>query len=149
MAKPKHSTDCVPLSAASFRRAYEVFQAALAGTMPAGFVMETEMRDVVTGELRAIPDTPFNRAWIASGKCFDDEAERVAFYWRVMKVLPIAASPKYKEYMRKVVLHPALLRAIATVAGGFATPRPQLVEAFDLEFNRQLALEKARREKLH
>lgn len=107
------------------------------------------MRDAATGEARALPDTTFNRAWIAAGKCFEDEAERVAFYWRVMKVLPIAASPKYKAYMRKTVLHPALLRAISTVAGGFATPRPTLAEAFDREFERQLSLEKSRRAKLH
>ena len=149
MTKPPHSADCVPLAAAAFARAYEVFQAALAGKLPAGFVMATEMRDAVTGEARALPDTPFNRAWIAAGNCFQDEAERVAFYWRIMKVLPIAASPKYKAYMRKTVLHPALLKAISTVAGGFGTPRAALEDAFDQEFERQLEIEKQRRGKLH
>ena len=78
---------------------------------------------------------------IASDDLFDNVAERLSFYARVTKVLPLTRYRKYRKYVdrERGPLHIALVAAVATVAfSSDDTPRVLRV-AFDVEFRRQLA----------
>jgi hypothetical protein len=101
----------------------------------------TEYHDAVTGAAKPVEDTPFNRAWIAAGKLFADEAKRISFYQRVEKVMPVAADKKYKKYVEREAgsLHIALLAAVAAVRFSFRTTPKALRAAFDAEFRHRLA----------
>jgi hypothetical protein len=88
------SGEFVPLTIEEFRNGYATFSDGLDGKLPRDPDFPTEYHDAVTGGARPVEDTPFNRAWIAAGKLFTDEAKRISFYQRVEKVMPIAADKK-------------------------------------------------------
>lgn len=95
----------------------------------------------MTGAAKPLEDTPFNRAWIAAGKLFSDEAKRISFYQRVEKVMPIAADKKSSKYVDREAgsFHIALLAAVAVVRFSFRTTPKALRAAFDAEFRGRLA----------
>ena len=87
--------DYVALSLEEFRNAYDTFSAALAGELPRDPEFPTQYHDAHTGQAIRLEDTPFNRAWFAAGKLFNDPARRISFYARVEHVMPIALDRKY------------------------------------------------------
>jgi hypothetical protein len=134
--------DFVPLTVEEFRNGYATFSDGLDGKLPRDPDFPTEYHDAVTGTARPVEDTPFNRAWIAAGKLFSDEAKRISFYQRVEKVMPIAADKKYSKYVDREAgsFHIALLAAVATVRFSFRTTPKALRSSFDAEFRRRLAV---------
>jgi hypothetical protein len=135
------SGEFVPLTVEEFRNGYATFSDGLDGKLPRDPDFPTEYHDAVTGAAKPVEDTPFNRAWIAAGKLFADEAKRISFYQRVEKVMPVAADKKYKKYVDREAgsLHIALLAAVAAVRFSFRTTPRALRDAFDAEFRRHLA----------
>src|SRR5258707_4164881 len=107
----------------------------------AGRSIPPKYHDPVPGPAKPVEDTPFNRAWIAAGKLFADEAKRISFYQRVEKVMPLAANKKYRKYVDREAgsFHIALLAAVAAVRFSFRTTPKALRAAFDAEFRRHLA----------
>jgi hypothetical protein len=93
------SGEFVPLTIGEFREAYATFGDGLDGKLSRDPDFPSEYLDAVTGAARPLQDTPFNRAWIAAGKLFADEAKRISFYQRVEKVVPIAEGAKYSKYV--------------------------------------------------
>jgi hypothetical protein len=134
------SGEFVPLTVEEFRNGYATFSDGLDGKLPRDPDFPTEYHDAVTGAAKPVEDTPFNRAWIAAGKLFADEAKRISFYQRVEKVMPIAADKKYRKYVDREAgsFHIALLAAVAAVRFSFRTTPKALRAAFDSEFRRQL-----------
>ncbi len=128
----------VPLSVAKFRRAYALLVAGSNGEAPPE--PDLTYRDVTTGEAVPLDDTPFNRAWVAAGKLFEDEAKRESFYRRV-EMMTEVAEPKYLKYLGGDVgsMHGALALTIATVPFNVDTTKKTLKAAFDAEFERHLA----------
>ncbi len=135
------SGEFVPLTVQEFRNGYATFSDGLDGNLPHDPDFPTEYHDAVTGTAKPVEDTPFNRAWIAAGKLFTDEAKRISFYQRVEKVMPIAADKKYGKYVDRQggSFHIALLAAVAAVRFSFRTTPKALRAAFDAEFRRRLA----------
>jgi hypothetical protein len=133
--------ECVPLSIEEFWHAFSTFMASQAGRLPHDPNFPTMIQDARTGEATPLEDTPFNRAWFAAGKEFDDHAKRISFYWRLAEVLPIAFDRKYDKYRNREngSLHMALLMAVARVTGSVRTTRKALRTAFDAEFRHHLA----------
>jgi hypothetical protein len=131
----------VPLTVEEFRRGYATFDAGMKGELPPDPDFPTEYRDAVTGNASPVPDTPFNRAWIAAGKTFTDAAKRISFYKRVEIVMALIKDRKYSKYVGygSNSLHIALLSAIATVPFSIRTTKKALRVAFDTEFRRYLA----------
>jgi len=131
----------VPLTVEEFRNGYATFSDGLDGNLPRDPDFPTEYHDAVTGTAKPLEDSPFNRAWIAAGKLFADEAKRISFYQRVEKVMPIAADRKYSKYVDREAgsFHIALLGAVAAVPFSFRTTPKALRAAFDAEFRRCLA----------
>ena len=81
------SGEFVPLTVQEFRNGYATFSDGLDGKLPRDPDFPTEYHDAVTGAAKPVEDSPFNRAWIAAGKLFADEAKRISFYQRVEKVM--------------------------------------------------------------
>jgi hypothetical protein len=135
------SGEFVPLTVEEFRNGYATFSDGLDGKLPRDPDFTTEYHDAVTGAAKPVEDTPFNRAWIAAGKLFADEAKRISFYQRVEKVMPVAADKKYKKYVDREAgsFHIALLAAVAAVRFSFRTTPKALRAAFDAEFRHRLA----------
>jgi hypothetical protein len=136
------SGEFVPLTVEEFRNGYATFSDGLDGKLPRDLDFPAEYHDAVTGTARPVEDTPFNRAWIAAGKLFTDEAKRISFYQRVEKVMPVAADKKYSKYVDRQAgsFHIALLAAVAAVRFSFRTTPKALRAAFDAEFRRRLAV---------
>src|ERR1700716_1335236 len=111
------SGEFVPLTVEEFRNGYATFSDGVDGKLPRDPDFPTEYHDAVTSAAKPVEDTPFNRAWIAAGTLFTDEAKRISFYQRVEKVMPVAADKKYKKYFDREAgsLHIALLAAVAAV----------------------------------
>src|SRR6267154_5425471 len=135
------SGEFLPLTVEEFRNGYATFSDGLDGKLPRDPDFPTEYHDAVTGSAKPVEDTPFNRAWIAAGKLFTDEAKRISFYQRVEKVMPIAADKKYSKYVDREAgsFHIALLGAVAAVRFSFRTTPKALRVAFDAEFRHRLA----------
>jgi len=131
----------VRLTVEEFRHGYATFDAAMEGELPPDPDFPTEVRDAVTGAATPVADTPFNRAWIAAGKTFTDDAKRISFYKRVEIVMGLIKDRKYSKYVGYGTnsLHIALLSAIATVPFSIRTTKKALRAAFDAEFRRYLA----------
>jgi hypothetical protein len=136
-----HHREFVPLTVEEFRNGYATFSDGLDGKLPRDPDFPAEYHDAVTGAAKPVEDTPFNRAWIAAGKLFADEAKRISFYQRVEKVMPLAANKKYRKYVDREAgsFHIALLAAVAAVRFSFRTTPKALRAAFDAEFRRRLA----------
>src|SRR5690348_3387106 len=79
----------VPIEVDTFRRAYRTFVDALDSDPPRDPDFPTHIQDAATGEPAILEDTPFNRAWIAAARLFDDDGERISFQARVERVLPL------------------------------------------------------------
>jgi hypothetical protein len=135
------SGEYVPLTVEEFRNGYATFSDGLDGKLPRDPDFPTEYHDAVTGAAKPLEDTHFNRAWIAAGKLFVDEAKRISFYQRVEKVMPIAADKKYSNYVDRQAgsFHIALLAAVAAVRFSYMMTPKTLRAAFDAEFRRRLA----------
>jgi hypothetical protein len=131
----------VALEIEEFRHAYDVFSASLDGLLPRDPDFPAEVQDAQTGLAVPLEDTPFNRAWFASGKLFVDDAKRVSFYARVAEVMPIALDRRYAKYVNRGrgSFHVALLGAVAGVAFSSRTKPKALRAAFDAEFRRRRA----------
>ncbi len=131
----------VTLSFEEFRHGYDVFSAALEGTLPLDPTFPKVYQDGRTGEATPMEDTAFTRAWYSAGKLFTDEAKRISFYARVKRVMDIALSPKYAKYVNRAAgsFHVALLGAVAAVRFSSRTNPKALRAAFDAEFHRYLA----------
>lgn len=134
--------DFVPLSMEEFRHAYATFDAVLAGRRTIGVKFLDLIQDVKTGEAARLEDTPFNRAWITAGMEFADEAKRISFYWRVERVLPLAAEEQYDRYRNRAAasMHIALVSAIARVPGSYRTTTKTLRASLEALFKRYLAV---------
>ncbi len=72
----------------------------------------------MTGEPKAFEDTPFNRAWHAVGKHFDDIAKRISFQYRVLHLMPmitrIGSTPSTWSTERRIT-SPAGSRRLGTL----------------------------------
>ncbi|MBN9488256.1 MAG: hypothetical protein J0H44_13555 [Alphaproteobacteria bacterium] len=132
--------DFPPLSMEEFRHAYATFDAVLSGRREAPYL--DLIQDSKTGDAVRLEDTLFNRAWIAAGMEFTDEAKRVSFYWRVEQVIGLAVAPEYAAYRNRQAgsMHIALVSAIARVPGSYRTPPADLRAALDKLFRRNLAI---------
>jgi hypothetical protein len=130
----------VPLSVMEFRRAYVLLQDGLDGLLPKDLDFPEFIQDAATGEPKAFEDTPFNRAWHAVAKHFDDIPKRISFQYRVLKLMPmIRKEGKYAKYLVNKRPHIALLAAIASVPFSARTTPKALRAAFDREFRQRLA----------
>jgi hypothetical protein len=119
--------DFVPLTVMECRTAYLLFQDGLDGLLLKDPGFPAFIQDATTGEPKAFEDTPFNRAWHAVGKHFDDIAKRISFQYRVLHLMPmISKDRKYGKYLVNKKPHIALLAAMASVP-------------FDREFRQRLA----------
>jgi hypothetical protein len=135
------SGDYVPLDLEEFRKAYATLLHVDAGLLPCAADFPNEIFDAFTQRLQPFPDTPFNRGWYTAGTLFDDDARRVRFYWRMIKVLPLTDDSKYKKYISAggLGMHVALMNAVATVPGSHRTTPKALRDTFDALFRRMLA----------
>ncbi|WP_085937669.1 hypothetical protein [Enhydrobacter aerosaccus] len=130
----------VPLAVGKFRQAYALLIAGSNGEAPLdGDPMPdlaTAYSDPGTGEVVPLPDTPFNRAWVAAGRLFEDPAERTSFYKRV-ELLTEVADPKYLKYFGSDAgsMHGVLLLALVTVAFTDGMSKEALQSAFDTAFD--------------
>jgi hypothetical protein len=132
--------DFVPLTVMEYRTAYLLFQDRLDGLLPKDPDFPAFIQDAVTGEPKAFEDTPFNRAWHAVGKHFDDIPKRISFQYRVLKLMPmISKDRKYAKYLVNKKPHIALLAAMASVPFSSRTTPKALRAAFDREFRQRLA----------
>jgi hypothetical protein len=71
------SGEFVPLTVEEFRNGYATFSDGVDGKLPRDPDFPTEYHDAVTSAAKPVEDTPFNRAWIAAGTLFTDEAKRI------------------------------------------------------------------------
>jgi hypothetical protein len=132
--------DFVPLTVMETRRAYLLFQDGLDGLLPKDSDFPETIQDATTGEPKPFEDTPFNRAWHAVGKHFDDIAKRISFQYRVLHLMPmISKDRKYAKYLVNKKPHIALLAAMASVPFSSRTTPKALRAAFDREFRQRLA----------
>jgi len=138
--------DFVPLSMEEFRHAYATFDAVLAGRRTVGVQYLDLIQDAKTGDAVRLEDTPFNRAWITAGMEFSDEAKRISFYWRVERVLPLAAEEQYAKYRNRAAasMHIALVSAIARVPGSYRTTTKTLRASLEALFLRNRAVVEGR-----
>ena len=130
----------VALTVAAFMEACDLFGAVMAGELPPDPDFPSVYQDGNTCKAESMDDTPFNRAWYAAGKLFDDPARRVSFYSRASKVMPIAFGKKYAKYANEEVgtLHIALLSTVAALQFSQRTTLKALRSSFDAEFRRRL-----------
>ena len=135
-----HGGDFVPLTVEEFQNAYSTFLAVRSGEMPSD-PLPKEYFDAPSGEMKAIEDTPFNRAWVTAGKTIDDDNKRLSFYKRLEMVMPIIRDKKYDKYVGwgKGNMHVAVVVAIATVPFSIRTTPKALRAAFDAIFRRALS----------
>jgi hypothetical protein len=132
--------DFVPLGVMEFRRAYLLFQDGLDGLLPRDPDFPEFIQDAVTGEQKAFEDTPFNRAWHAVAKHFDDIPKRISFQYRVLNLMPMVTKDrKYAKYLVNKRPHIALLAAVASVPFSSRTTPKALRAASDREFRQRLA----------
>jgi hypothetical protein len=135
-----HGGDFVPLTVEEFQNAYSTFLAVRAGKLPSDPLPE-EYFDAPSGEMKAIEDTPFNRAWVTAGKTIDDDNKRLSFYKRLEMVMPIIRDKKYAKFIGwgQGTMHVALVVANATVPFSIRTTPKALRAAFDAIFRQALA----------
>ena len=132
--------DFVPLSVMEFRNAYLLLQDGLDGLLPKDPDFPKFIQDAATGEPKAFEDTPFNRAWHAVAKHFDDITKRISFQYRVLHLMPmVTRDRKYAKYLVNRKPHIAMQAAIASVPFSLRTTTKALRAAFDREFRQRLA----------
>ena len=83
-----HGGDFVPLTVVEFQNAYSTFLAVQSGETPSD-PLPKEYFDAPSGEVKAIEDTPFNRAWVTAGKTIEAPDKRLTLYKRLEMVMPI------------------------------------------------------------
>lgn len=130
----------VPLGLTEFRRAYGVLLGVTAGRIEAP-PPAIQMVDVDTGKPIDLPDTPFNRGWIAAAETLNEESaspKPTSFGARIMRVLPIAQGAEYAEHRTdELTMHIALIAAMASVEFNAGTPDDELRRAYAAEVRRQ------------
>jgi hypothetical protein len=130
----------VTLEFEAFRKAFAVFLGVLSGEVRAPAPPKSYL-DANTGQATPLEDTTFNRAWIAAGRLFDDEVERLSFYGRLELFGAIARERKYEKYIGfgRASAHVAFVAAFARFRFSERTTRKARLAAFDEEQRRQLA----------
>ena len=87
----------VPLTVSEFSEAYDAFGSTVADDLSPDPDFPTMYQDGRTGNATPLEDTPFNRAWYAAGKLFDDPVRRVSFYNRASTVMLIPLGKKKRQ----------------------------------------------------
>jgi hypothetical protein len=137
--------DYVPLTVDEFRLGFGKFMAYITGQEPLPDNFEAMIADAHTGQPVKLEATEHNRAWLAVGREFPDEAKRISFYVRFQVLFSVIAEPKYAKHFdpRAGSMHVGLVAAIAQVQFSSRTTPKALRAAFDAEFRRQYAAAEA------
>jgi hypothetical protein len=129
----------MPLELEQFRHAFMLFLYVLNGDVKASPPTATFL-DPDTGSERPLEDTIFNRAWVAAGKLFEDEALRLSFHRRLEVFGSLCREPAYERYLGfcRPSLHLAFVAALARFPFSKIMTEKACMAAFDEELRRQL-----------
>jgi hypothetical protein len=134
----------VPLTVEEFHRGYAVIIATATGRLQPPPMTDLPV-DLDTGRPIELPDTPFNRAWIAACRTLaPDTAKSTSLGQRLLHLLPIARGSDYDRYRDDATggLDVAVMAALARTPFSNRTTPKTMRAAFAAEFKRQRALGK-------